>query len=102
MNSITSSPPVPQLPPDPPAIFPSSSPNPSPAPVPQHSMITHARNNIIKPKPRYGLASVVLSDVEPNTVSQALSDPRWREAMSVEFIALLNNSTCDLVPPHAT
>lgn len=45
------------------------------------------------------MSSVFNSDVEPNTVSQALSDARWRDAMSAEFTALLNNGTWDLVPP---
>ncbi|KAK1621013.1 hypothetical protein QYE76_026530 [Lolium multiflorum] len=38
---------------------------------------------------------------EPTSVSEALSDPRWKVAMDEEYSALLNNNTWRLVPrPH--
>lgn len=36
--------------------------------------------------------------MEPRTVSQALADDRWKEAMCAEYQALLQNGTWDLVP----
>ena len=38
---------------------------------------------------------------ELTCVSQALKDPRWHQAMSEEFDALLRNGTWDLVPRTA-
>lgn len=87
--------PLPTCPPsrqDPSPEAPSSSPT-------RHHMTTRSRNNIHKPNPKYCLTSSASSDIEPSTVSQALSDSRWREAMSSEFSALLKNGTWDLVPP---
>jgi hypothetical protein len=36
---------------------------------------------------------------EPHTVSEALHDPNWLEAMKEEYNALLENKTWHLVPP---
>src|SRR5438128_1940614 len=36
---------------------------------------------------------------EPNSVQEALADPRWKEAMDAEFSALMVNQTWHLVPP---
>jgi histone deacetylase 1/2 len=36
---------------------------------------------------------------EPSTVSEALQDPKWKGAMDVEYKALMNNKTWQLVPP---
>jgi hypothetical protein len=35
-------------------------------------------------------------------VSQALQDPKWRNAMSEEFTALVKHGTWELVPPSFT
>ncbi|GKV49990.1 hypothetical protein SLEP1_g56708 [Rubroshorea leprosula] len=40
--------------------------------------------------------------VEPSCVSQALSHPQWRRAMSDEFDALVRQGTWDLVPASPT
>ncbi|KAK9057120.1 hypothetical protein SSX86_024487 [Deinandra increscens subsp. villosa] len=37
--------------------------------------------------------------IEPSTHTQALRDPNWRQAMDLEFNALIQNQTWDLVPP---
>jgi histone deacetylase 1/2 len=37
-------------------------------------------------------------DAEPSSVKQALCDPRWTEAMNLEYDALLRNKTWRLVP----
>ena len=34
----------------------------------------------------------------PSSVRDALTDPHWRRAMEEEYVALLANQTCDLVP----
>jgi histone deacetylase 1/2 len=37
-------------------------------------------------------------DAEPSSIKQALCDPRWTEAMNLEYEALLRNKTWKLVP----
>lgn len=64
-------------------------------------MTTRSHNNISKPNPKYCLISSNSAEVGPTTVSQALSNPRWRAAMSSEFTTLLKNGTWDLVPPSS-
>ena len=93
---VSSSPPLGQIPL--PAL------NPPPIrlvnPLNHHSMITRAKNNIVKPSTK--LTMLATTPTEPITeltcVSQALKDPRWHQAMSEEFDALLHNGTWDLVP----
>lgn len=74
-----------------------------------HPMITHARNNISKPKnptdgtvryplPRALLAKASPSEVEPTCYSAAIKDANWRSAMNLEFDALLKNQIWTLVP----
>ena len=62
-------------------------------------MITRARAGIVKPNPRYALASdtVSISPV-PRSVRAALQDAPWRDAMQQEFDALQRNRTWTLVP----
>jgi histone deacetylase 1/2 len=36
---------------------------------------------------------------EPHTLTEALSDPNWRQAMEEEYNALIQNKTWYLVPP---
>lgn len=62
-------------------------------------MVTRSKNNIFKPNLRYGISAALFDDIEPPSVSQALSDPRWRAVMSSEFDSLLTNGTWDLVSP---
>lgn len=38
-------------------------------------------------------------DLEPNTMTQALKDPKWHQAMSKEYDAFVQNGTWELVPP---
>ena len=40
------------------------------------------------------------TDIDPSTVTQAIKDPKWRQAMSEEYDALVRNGTWDLVPSH--
>lgn len=59
-----------------------------------------------QPNPKYFNTSFVNhttihplpTSIEPSSVTQALQDPQWRDAMSAEFNALLQNGTWDLVP----
>lgn len=72
--------------------------------LPSHTMTTRAKNNIHKPLRKMNLhAQLAKSDeIEPTTVNQALKEPKWRQAMSDEFNALVTNGTWELVPlsPH--
>lgn len=65
-----------------------------------------------KPNPRYfndkfvnfATTHPMPESIEPRSVSQALCDVRWKQAMVDEFEALLRNETWELVPrsSHAT
>ena len=67
---------------------------------PTHPMQTRAKNNIHKPLQKLNLHTTLSphSDLEPTTSSQALKDPKWRQAMSDEFNALIRNGTWQLIP----
>ncbi|RVW92402.1 Retrovirus-related Pol polyprotein from transposon RE1 [Vitis vinifera] len=79
---------------------PNQPPDLSPSP---HVIVTHSKHNIHKPIQKLNLtAQLQQPTLEPTTVTQALKDPKWRQAMSAEFDALLRNGTWDLVPSHPT
>ncbi|KAJ9551582.1 hypothetical protein OSB04_015627 [Centaurea solstitialis] len=79
----------------------SSSFPPSPLP-PTRTIITRLTNNIIKPNPKY-INHVSLSPPHaPTSVIKALKDPTWRNAMQLEFDALIRNNTWELDPPHTS
>ncbi|WKA05494.1 hypothetical protein VitviT2T_023457 [Vitis vinifera] len=63
-------------------------------------MNTRAKNNIHKPLTKMNLIAVISqpSDIEPHTINQALTDPKWRQAMNDEFDALVRNGNWELVP----
>jgi hypothetical protein len=74
-------------------------------------MVTHAQNNIHKPKQfcdgtiRYPLpsafsASLITADVEPTSYTQAAKNSKWRAAMAEEFNALIKTGTWTLVPKN--
>ncbi|XP_043704477.1 uncharacterized mitochondrial protein AtMg00810-like [Telopea speciosissima] len=48
------------------------------------------------------LSSLTSSDEEPTSYTSASKEPKWREAMSEEFHALLRNGTWKLVPYHSS
>lgn len=60
----------------------------------QHHMITKAKSGVFKPR-------IMLAYSEPTTVTEALLNANWREAMMEEFQALQANNTWTLVhlPP---
>lgn len=57
-------------------------------------MITRTKSGISKPK-LYHVSSAIY---EPTRVSEALSIPEWKLAMTKEFEALTDNGTWNLVP----
>ena len=63
-------------------------------------MNTKAKNNNHKSLTKMNLTVIISQplDIEPNTVNQALTDPKWRQAMNDEFDALVWNGTWELVP----
>lgn len=95
------------------AVVPESPPGTLHAPEPESEFVppgaapdppryqTRLQSGIIKPKKlydgmiRYGMFSAT---GEPNSVDEAISDPKWRDAMEVEFQALAKNKTWHLVP----
>nr|KYP47250.1 hypothetical protein KK1_031122 [Cajanus cajan] len=58
-------------------------------------MITRSKSGIFKPR-------VLIVETEPSTVTLALQDLKWFNAMKEEYLALTRNQTWDLVPlpPH--
>ncbi|XP_073260714.1 uncharacterized protein [Populus alba] len=106
---LTSSPTVSTLPspppPQPPStdIHPHISPAASQQSIRTHPMTTRSMNNIHKPKHLYLATKYPLpSPTEPTCVSQALQDPKWRNAKSEEFTALVKHGTWELFPPSST
>lgn len=71
---------------------------PPPSPAPRR--VTRSMNQIQKPNPKYLLTTKhpLPSSIEPTCVSQALKSSDWRDAMSKEFDALVQQRTWDLVP----
>jgi hypothetical protein len=88
--------------------------NPPPPPTTLHPMVTRSQTGSIKPKhfpnfqahhtPKYPLQMlhITLSPSAPSCYRKAASDPKWVQAMTEEFEALLNNRTWTLCPrpPH--
>ncbi|GAU39478.1 hypothetical protein TSUD_159100 [Trifolium subterraneum] len=60
-----------------------------------HAMITRGKTGNLKPK-------TFTASIEPTTVKSALADPKWLQAMKIEYKALMDNHTWSLVPvpPH--
>ena len=65
-----------------------------------HPIQTRAKNNIHKPINKLNLSTMLStsSDLESTTSAQALKNPKWRQAMSEEFNALIRNGTWKLIP----
>ncbi|XP_019082609.1 PREDICTED: uncharacterized protein LOC109125440 [Camelina sativa] len=59
-------------------------------------MVTRSKNNIKKPSTKYGL-HMVIQEMEPENLTQALQDKKWRGSMSTEYDAFIRNHTFDLV-----
>ena len=57
-------------------------------------------NNIYKPKKSFVVTKHLIPPfLEPTSVTDALTDSRWRDAMSFELTALMRHNTWQLVPP---
>ena len=61
-----------------------------------HPMITRSKAGTFKPKLLFSTVHQELS-----SVSLALANPLWKQAMTDEFQALLHNQTWSLVPPSS-
>ncbi|KAK0588253.1 hypothetical protein LWI29_036741 [Acer saccharum] len=84
----------------PPASLPLTSQPDQVSPFPARVIQTRSMHNIFKPKPVFDLHVTTHSppQTEPTSLSQARKHPEWRQAMSVEYDALVRNATWDLVP----
>jgi hypothetical protein len=80
---------------------------PSP-PLRTHGMLTRSQNHISKPKiptdgtikyplPHALTASLTTTTIEPTCFTSAVKDAVWRDAMTAEFNALIQNGTWKLV-----
>lgn len=74
-----------------------------PSPPRLHHMVTYSQNNIFKLKIILVTTKHSLSyALEPTSVTQALKHSTWRNAMSIEFDALVWNGIWELVPSNPT
>jgi histone deacetylase 1/2 len=72
----------------------------SSVPTNTHSMIIRAKAGVLKPKTYVaGTLGPYCPTIEPHTVKEALSKPKWLQAMQHEYDALLKNNTWTLVDP---
>jgi len=67
---------------------------------PTYPMQIRAKNNIYKPINKLNLSTMLStnSDLEPTAYAQALKNPKWHQAMSEEFNALIRIGTWKLIP----
>ncbi|OIT30957.1 putative mitochondrial protein, partial [Nicotiana attenuata] len=63
---------------------------------PPNRIITRSQNNIFKPKSK--LSFLTHFAPTPVTFNQANKHEEWRQAMKVEYDALIKNQTWELVP----
>jgi hypothetical protein len=83
----------------------------NPTPLPIHPVKTRSHHQISKPKTytngtiRYPIPKALLAETtsdpvltEPTCYTSACKRPHWRQAMNLEFDALLKNQTWTLVP----
>lgn len=62
-------------------------------------MRTRSKNQITKPVNKLTLTAITSpKDPIPKTVAQAMRDEKWRQSMSSEYNAQLENHTFELVP----
>ena len=73
--------------------------NPQPPTSRTHPMTTRSMNQVFKPKQLHTVTKHPLPEtIEPTYVSQVVSEPHQREAMSHELTTLMRHGTWDLVP----
>ncbi|KAH9744520.1 retrovirus-related pol polyprotein from transposon RE1 [Citrus sinensis] len=63
-----------------------------------HPMVTRSKAGIFKPKTTF-LTTSSSSPHEPYSISEALADSKWLQAMKLEYQALMDNKTWTLVQP---
>lgn len=61
-------------------------------------LYTREKLGVYKPKALLVVVAICDLEQEPGTAREALMDPAWKSAMDLEYKALLNNNTWDLVP----
>lgn len=90
-NSMTSSQPLPT------SISSSVPPN-------SHHMQTRGKSGIVKPKQQLSLNTITkpVLPKEPTSVTDAMKNDNWKNAMVEEFNALIDNGTWTLVPRHSS
>ena len=67
--------------------------------VQTHQKTTRSMNDIYKPKKLFLVTKHPLpSSLEPPSVTEALTDSRWHDAMSSELTTLMHHNTWQLVP----
>ena len=66
-------------------------------PTSHHPMLTRSKTGVVKPNPKY-FAGSISGSIEPKTVQEALQSAQWKQAMQLEFDALMSNNTWQLVP----
>lgn len=67
-------------------------------PIQGHHMITRSKAGIFKPKLAY-VVNCHFENSEPSSVSAALKNPVWFQAIKEEYKALIDNKTWTLVKP---
>ncbi|KAL8137768.1 hypothetical protein V2J09_003769, partial [Rumex salicifolius] len=75
---------------------------PTAPPILPTRAITRSNNNITKPIQTINLHVQTTLPTLPTTITHALKNPIWRDAMQREFEALCSNITWDLVPSQST
>jgi histone deacetylase 1/2 len=66
-------------------------------------MVTHLKDGIRKPNPKYVLHSSLTNNVtEPTSYTKAVKYASWRNFMQEELTALQKSGTWELVPPNAS
>lgn len=66
------------------------------------TIVTRGSRGIYKPNPRYALAVAATEISIPKSAKSAITVPQWKEAMSVEYKALMENQTWTLVPRQSS
>ena len=78
-----------------------------------HPMETRSKHHIHKPKalptgfiskppPKAFVTETSTCDIEPTCFTMASKSPEWRQAMNIEFTALMKNGTWTLIPSKPT
>lgn len=69
-----------------------------PTPLPSHSMVTHSKTGSLRPKgfSDFQLFHTIVPDIEPISYLKATIDPHWKEAIKLEYEALISNGNWTL------